>query len=112
MLEIDYPGRTFAVIPVGGRLDLPRGVTGATDPDYQKFDRALKTHVRPVLVSLQRLPFRDFTAKEFLVTLLNARGASPVSVFKGSTLTLGQMADACVYFGRDAGLDAKAKPAR
>ena len=25
MLEIDYPGRTFAVIPVGGRLDLPPG---------------------------------------------------------------------------------------
>ena len=109
MLEIDYPGRTFAVIPVGGRLDLPPGVTGAIDPEYQKFDRALKTHVRPVLVSLQRSPFRDFTAEEFLVTLLTFRGAS---VFKGSTLTLGQMADACVYFGRDAGLDTKAKPAR
>jgi Haem-binding uptake, Tiki superfamily, ChaN len=25
MLEIDYPGRTFVVIPVGGRLDLPPG---------------------------------------------------------------------------------------
>jgi hypothetical protein len=94
---------------VGGRLDRPRGVTGAIDPEYQKFDRALKTHVRPVLVSLQRSPFRDFTAEEFLVTLLTFRGAS---VFKGSTLTLGQMADACVYFGRDAGLDTKAKPAR
>jgi hypothetical protein len=25
MLEVDYPGRTFVVIPVGGRLDLPPG---------------------------------------------------------------------------------------
>jgi hypothetical protein len=53
------------VIPVG-RLDPPRGVTRGIDLDFQKFDRALKTQVRPVLVSLQRLPFRDFTAEEFL----------------------------------------------
>ena len=49
-----------------GRLDPPRGVTADIDRDFQKFDRALKTQVRPVLVSLQRLPFRDFTAEEFL----------------------------------------------
>jgi len=36
------------------------------DPDFRKFDRALKTPVRPVLLPLQRLPFRDFTAEEFL----------------------------------------------
>ena len=42
MLEIDYPGRTFAVIPVGGQLDLPPGVN-VGNPDYQKLDRALKT---------------------------------------------------------------------
>jgi hypothetical protein len=64
-LEIDFPGRTFLVIPVG-RLDRPRGVTRGIDPDFQKFDPALKTPVRPVLVSLQRLPFRDFIAEEFL----------------------------------------------
>jgi hypothetical protein len=101
MLEIDYPGRTFAVIPVGGQLDLPPGVNVA-NPDYQKFDRALKTQVRPVMVSLQRLPFRDFRAEEFLggqlVTCVGPGGCR--SVFKGSTLTLGQMADACVYVGR------------
>ena len=61
MLEKDYPGRTLAVIPVGGRIDLPPGVTLGVYPDYQKFDRALKTQVRPVPVPLQRLPFRDFT---------------------------------------------------
>ena len=69
--------------------------------------------MRPVLVSLQRLPFRDFSAEEFLGTLLNCRGAGGcVSVFKGSTLTLGQMADACVYVGGGADVDTKAKAAR
>jgi hypothetical protein len=111
MLEIEYPGRTFVVIPMGGRLDLPPGVTLGIYPDYQKFDRALKTQVRPVLVSLQRLPFRDFTAEEFLGrTLTTCRGAGGcVSVFQGSSLTLGQMADACVYVGGGADVDSKAK---
>src|SRR5215510_14746550 len=101
MLEKDYPGRTFALIPVGYRWALPLEVF---DPDYRKFDRALKTQERPVLVPLQRLPFRDFTAAEFLGrTLTTCRGAGGCrSVFKGSTLTLGQMADACIYFGRGA----------
>jgi Haem-binding uptake, Tiki superfamily, ChaN len=115
MLEIDYPGRTFAVIPVGGRLDLPPGVTLSIYPDFQKFDGALKTQVRPVLIPLQRLPFQDFKAVEFIgYKLLTCRGpGSCVSVFKDSTLTLGQMADACVYVGgSDADVDSKAKPAR
>jgi len=100
MLEMDYPGRTFAVIPVGG-IDLQPGLTVPIAPDYRKFDRALKTQVRPVLVPLQRLPFRDFTAEEFLGdTVFNCRGPGGcVSIFKGSILTLGQMADACIYFG-------------
>jgi len=104
MLEMDYPGRTFAVIPVGG-IDLPPGLTVPIAPDYRKFDRALKTQVRPVLVPLQRLPFRDFTAEEFLGdTVFNCRGPGGcVNIFKGSILTLGQMADACVYVGADAG---------
>jgi hypothetical protein len=113
-LEIDYPGRTFVVIPVGGRLDLPPGVSVGIDADYQKFDRALKTQVRPVLVPLQRLPFRDFTAEEFLgPTLLTCRGPGGcASVFKGSTLTLGQMADACLYVGDGADRNTTAKPTR
>ena len=97
-LEVDYPNRTFVVMSVG----LPGGtpVAGILDPDYRKFDRAIKTQVRPVLVSLQRPPFTDFTMEEFVGRkLLNCRGAGGcVSAFKGSTLTLGQVADACVYF--------------
>jgi hypothetical protein len=114
MLDVDYPGRTFVVIPVGGRLDLPPGVTLDTHPDYQKFDRALKTQARPVLVPLKRLPFRDFTAEEFIGgQVLTCRGAGGcVSVFKGSTLTLGQVADACVYLGGSAAVDTKATPGR
>jgi hypothetical protein len=110
-LEIDYPGRTFVVIPVGGRLDLPPGVNVRIDPDYQKFDGALKTQVRPVLVPLQRLPFRNFAAEEFIGRqVLTCRGAGGcMSIFKGSPLTLGQMADACVYVGGGAGVETKAK---
>jgi hypothetical protein len=96
-LDASYPGRTFAVIPVGG----PRQATTSPIPDYQQFDRALKTQVRPVLVPLQRLPFRDFSAGDFLGgDVVTLRGGRWVSIFTGSTLTLGQMADACVYFGR------------
>ena len=114
MLEVDYPGRTLAVIPVGGRIDLPPGASLPVSPDYKKFDRALKTPVRPVLVPLQRMPFRDFTAEEFMGnTIFNCRGPGGcVSIFKGSTLTLGQMADACVYVGGTADVDTKAKPNR
>jgi|SRR5687767_7879678 len=56
---------TEVVIRVGG---LPARIPGLAlpDPDYVKFDRALQTSVRPVLVSLQRSPFRDFSADEFL----------------------------------------------
>jgi hypothetical protein len=113
-LDLDYPGRWFAVIPVGG-LDRPPAVKEADiDPDYQEFDRTLKMQLRPVLISLQRSPFRDFTAEEFLGrTLTTCRGAGGCrSVFKGSTLTLGQMADACVYVGRDAGASVQAKPGK
>ena len=98
-LDIAFPGRVFTVIPIG---DLPRPPAQKSDipPDYSKFDNALKTSVRPVLVSLQRPPFRDFSVENFLGrTLTTCRGGCR-SVFQGSTLTLGQMADAAVYLGR------------
>jgi hypothetical protein len=110
-LESEYPGRTLAVIPVGYKLELPPGVTLRIHPDYKKFDGAVKTQACPVLVPLQRAPFRDFTAEEFAPQILNCLGAGGCrSVFQGSNLTLGQMADAVVYVG--AGVDTEAKPAR
>jgi hypothetical protein len=113
MLEVDFPGRTFVVIPMGW-LDRPRPVAVDMVPDFGKFDRALQTQVRPVLVSLQRLPFRDFTVAEFLGrTVTTCRGPNGcVSAFKDSTLTLGQMGDALIYFGEKADVDTKQKPAR
>lgn len=110
-LNTDLPGRTLTVIPIG---DLPRppAVKADTPPDYSKFDRALKSPMRPVLVSLQRMPFRDFTAAEFLGrTLITCRRSGGCqSVFKGSTLKLGQMADATIYLGRGDRASAQAKP--
>ena len=99
-LDADYRGRTFVVIPVGGPNAGPDDVV-AKAADYQKLDRALKTQVRPVMVPLQRLPFKDFTAEDFLNgdVVRRSRGRW-VGIFEGSTLTLGQMADALVYFGR------------
>jgi len=106
-LEVEYPGRTLVVMPIGRASSASPVIAGVLDPDYQKFDLALKTPVRPVLVSLVRVPFRDFTAEEFIgQKLQNCRGAAGcVSVFKGSTLTLGQMADVAVYFGGNATVD-------
>jgi hypothetical protein len=135
MLEKDYPGRTVAVMPVGRpkRPSPPGSPKGSVDPDYGKFDRSLKTPARPVLLSLQRSPFRDFSAEEFLGNDVfvcggprdvpkQPKGKNPsaivkpsgpcVSVFQGSTLTLGQMADAVVYFGAEANVAPKAKPVR
>jgi hypothetical protein len=99
-LDVDYPGRTFVVIPIGW-LDRPRPVAVDIAPDYRKFERSLKARVRPVLVSLQRLPFRNFTVEEFLGrTVTTCRGPNGcISAFKGSTLTLGRVGDAAVYCG-------------
>jgi hypothetical protein len=103
MLDIEYPGRTFAVIPVGGRINLPPTVTLRVYPDFRKFDRALKTQARPVLLPAERLPFRDFLAEEFMGSqVLHCAGPGGCrSIFEGSTLTLGLMADALLYIGAD-----------
>lgn len=99
-LEKEYPGRTFVVHPFGGPLTHP-ALTGHDPADYGKWERALKTKVRPVLVTLWRSPFRTFTAEEFIGRrMLTGRGGHGfVSVFKGSSLTLSQLADAGLYFG-------------
>ena len=100
-LDLDYSGRWLAVLPIGG-LDRPPAIKKAdVAPDYRKFDRALPSPMRPVLISLQRAPFRDFTAEEFLGrSLTTCRGPDGCrSVFKGSALKLGQLGDAGIYVG-------------
>ena len=113
LLEKDYPGRILSVI-VAADFSRPSAVATDIAPEYGKFDRALKTQERPVLISLQRSPFRDFSAEEFLGrTVTTCRPPEGCrSAFKGSALSLGQMADACIYFGADADTVAKAKPAQ
>jgi len=100
-LEKDLPVKIFVVIPIG-LLDRPSAVKKEDIvPDLKKFDTAIKTQLRPVMVSLQRSPFRDLTPEEFLGrTLTTCRGANGcVSVFKGSPITLHEIADACIYVG-------------
>lgn len=108
MLEKAHPGRVYAVIPIGGELDPPPPGVSLRNPDYRKFESALKTQVRPVLIPLQRPPFRDFAAEEFLGGgFFSCAGPGGCrSAFAGSLLTLGQMADACIYLG-DVGKSAK-----
>jgi len=111
MLERDYPGRILAVLPLGGLpIGIPAGAAAGPDPDYRKFDRALKAQGRPVLTPLQRVPFRDFRVEEFMGrTIFNCRGSGGCrSIFLGSPLTLGQMADACVYVGTGVDTNVKA----
>jgi hypothetical protein len=85
MLDTSYPGQTLVVITSGG----PR-------PESQEFERALKTSVRPVLVSLAKPPFRDLL----------------VGAFPFLHITLGQIADACVYFGNSPEVDELVRPVR
>jgi hypothetical protein len=102
LLEPADPGRILSVIVVG-HLDRPKPVAVDVVPNFQKIDGVLKSHVRPVLVSLQQPPLRDLSAEEFLgrtVTTCRPPGGCR-SAFKGSTLKLGQMADAFLYYGGD-----------
>jgi heme-binding uptake protein ChaN (Tiki superfamily) len=100
-LERAHPGRIFTVIPIGGELDPPPPGVSLRAPDYRKFERALRTRIRPVLIPLERPPFRDFTAEEFLGGgIFSCAGPGGCrSAFAGSRLTLGEMADAGVYLG-------------
>jgi hypothetical protein len=81
-------------------MELPPGVTMPA-PSYAKFERAIATPQRPVLVALHRSPVGDLKAEEFLGDkLLQCRPPGGCrSVFMGSPLTLRQIADASVYFG-------------
>ena len=57
------------------------------------------------------MPFRDFSAEEFLAgenkMLVNGVWV-PAPVFRGRAL--GQVADACVYFGMNPGVETRVAP--
>ena len=79
------------------------------------FDLALQ-RARSLVTRLEEEPHVNPSTQteEFLGrTLVTCRGPGGCrSVFQGSTLTLGQMADACVYFGGSANANTRARPAR
>ncbi len=99
-LQTNHPGRTFVV-----------RVQGGPHPEYQRFEEALRSSSRPVLVSMARPPFRDFSAEEFLghgdKALVNGAW---VDVVRYRGLTLGQMEDACVYVGMTPAVEAHVRP--
>ena len=100
MLEKEDPGRILSVIRIGW-LDRPRPVAVDVAPNFRKLDGAIKSPIRPVLISFEQPPFQDLSAEEFLgrtITTCRPPGGCR-SAFKGSTLTLGQLADAGVYLG-------------
>jgi uncharacterized iron-regulated protein len=101
-LQATYPGRTVVVELLGGPY-----------PEYQNFEDALKSSGRPVLVSTTRIPFRDFTAEEFLGRM-NKKLVDGVwiNAYTGSNLTLGQMEDACIYLGMNPEVETFVSPDR
>ena len=82
LLQGTHPGRLFVVDVMGG-----------ADPRYQKFEDALKSRVRPVLVSLRRPPFRDFKAAD-----MPGHTRYNTLLLDGEH-SLGQLVDACIYLG-------------
>lgn len=81
-------GRTFVVFIRGGK-----------DPEYAQFDQALKSRARPVLFSVTRPPFSNFST-DFLAaeSKVLVNGVWVDVVPRGGS-TPGQEADAWVYFG-------------
>lgn len=82
------PGRVFVVQLMGG-----------SGPGYDQFEKALSSQERPVLVSLRGSQEGAFTANQFSWGARRFVQAKEVPLF-GSTVTLGDLADACVYFGQ------------
>lgn len=101
-VQARHLGRIFVVDTLGGPY-----------PEYEKFERSLKSSMRPVLVSLRRSPFRDFSADQTI-----GRGTKKVvngvwvdaDPWRG--LRLGQLADACVYWGINPNVETQVGPAR
>jgi hypothetical protein len=84
------PGRVFVV-----------GTMGGPGPAYDKFEKALRSQQRPVLVSLRGTPEAAFTLNQFSWGARRFVQGKGVPLF-APNLTLGDREDACVYFGQAA----------
>ncbi len=112
------PGKIFVV-----------GIMGGNNPAYGKFEKALSSSKRPVLVSLRETPFGNFSANELLGSELKVvKGLirrSPLEALQHlfglrtqdvskphlqevppfqASATMADMEDACVYLGGTADL--------
>jgi hypothetical protein len=93
------PGRTLVVFIRGGQ-----------DPEYAQFDQALQSSARPVLFSVMRSPFNNFS------TAFLGRGSKAlvngvwVDVLPNPGATPGQEADAWVYFGNSPDVEEFVRP--
>jgi hypothetical protein len=86
-LETSNPGRVFVVNMLGG--------SGA---GYESLDRTLHTEKRPVLVSLRGTPAGGLAADQFSWGGRRFVQGKEVPLFPPTT-TLGDLADACFYYG-------------
>jgi hypothetical protein len=87
---------------------------GGKDPDFEQFDRALKSTRRPVLFSVRRPPFSGMRA-DFLgrgtKALVNGVWID-VNPSEGKTLAQASDADAFVYFGSGSDAETSVRPVR
>ena len=97
-VQESHLGRVFVVNTMGG-----------SGPDIERFERTLQSRQRPVLVSLRGTPEAAFTANQFSWGARRFVQGKEVPLF-APTVTLGDLADACVYFGQTSNDDPDPDP--
>ena len=98
-LQEDDPRNVFVVNLMGG-----------SGPGIEGFEKALQSGERPVFVSLRGTPVAAFIANQFFWGARRFLQGKEVPLF-APTVTLGDLADACVYFGEASDSDPDPDPA-
>jgi len=86
-LQQSNPGKVFVVNLLGG-----------SGPGYESLDKAIHSEQRPVLLSLKGAPAASVPANQFSWGMRRFAQGKEVPLFPPTT-TLGDLADACFYFG-------------
>ena len=95
------PGRTFVVF-----------IRGGNDPGYMPFEQALRSQVRPILFSVTKSPFRNFSTSFLGGGSKAFVNGVWVDVAPNPWALPGQEADAWVYFGNSPDVDTFVRPIR
>ena len=101
-LQQSNPGRVFVV-----------NILGGSGPGYESLDKTLHSEQRPVLLSLRGTPAGNLAANQFSWGARRFVQGKEVPLFPPTT-TLGDLADACFYFGHSvdvSGQDPEPDPA-